>query len=339
MSTIDAFFSTWTCARATFGAGIPSTGETYDESSRLESLRSTLDQAAPQRHWSGAAAATYGAVNAEHQRVIGEMGSLDRLLAKQVDQSAPIVATGRRELDAVRQWVLAAAAGVPPNQAGQRMLDAISARGLGQISEIITQSNRELASVGERVRSIGDQYRALGAGQKFGNAPEDAIHAVDLKQAPPPPPYPINEVIAEATDLDGNHIVLRRGYYDETTQRGFGWDKAYWRHHVVNPNVFTDLISHSRPISNDGGTVVYEVPINRVHCSSGTLGKPDCQDTGESVTMRIVAKINEGNPAVPGGGQKGVISMYPLAGGSGVVEVKPGWTLTPPWVNNNVPIN
>jgi hypothetical protein len=27
------------------------------------------------------------------------------------------------------------------------------------------------------------------------------------------------------------------------------------------------------------------------------------------------------------------------SGGSGVVEVGPGWTLTPPWVNNNVPIN
>jgi hypothetical protein len=26
-------------------------------------------------------------------------------------------------------------------------------------------------------------------------------------------------------------------------------------------------------------------------------------------------------------------------GGSGVVEVEPSWTLTPPWVNNNVPIN
>ena len=38
-------------------------------------------------------------------------------------------------------------------------------------------------------------------------------------------------------------------------------------------------------------------------------------------------------------GTVGVITMYPLPGGSGVVEVKPGWTLTPPWVNNNVPIN
>jgi hypothetical protein len=108
---------------------------------------------------------------------------------------------------------------------------------------------------------------------------------------------------------------------------------------IVNPKVFEDLISHSRPVSNDNGTLVYEVPINRVHCTKGVLGIVDCQDTGESVTMRIVANINEGRPDVPDGGQKGVISMYPLAGGSGVVEVKPGWTLCPPWVNNNVPIN
>jgi hypothetical protein len=31
--------------------------------------------------------------------------------------------------------------------------------------------------------------------------------------------------------------------------------------------------------------------------------------------------------------------MYPLAGGSEVVEVEPKWTLTPPWVNNHAPIN
>lgn len=169
------------------------------------------------------------------------------------------------------------------------------------------------------------------------------IQAVDnhtFKEDPPPTgSYPVNEVIAEATDLDGNHVVLRRGYYDERTQQGFGWDKAFWRHHVTNPNVFKDLISHSRPISNKDGTLVYEVPINRVHCAQGPFGIADCEDTGESLTMRIVVNINEGRAGIPDGGQKGVISMYPLEGGSGVVEVEPGWTLCPPWVNKNVPIN
>lgn len=339
MSTVDAFLATWTRTRTTFGEGVPRSGEGFDQSSRLNQLRSTLDGADPQRHWSGAAATRYGAVNSEHQRVVGEIATLDKQLARQIDQSAQIVTAGRRELDSVRRWVLAAAASVPDNQAGRHMLAAISARGLAQISDVMIRADGELGVVGERIRTIGARYHELGAGQRFGGMAEDAIQAVDFKQAPPLSEYPINEVIAEATDLDGNHVVLRRGYYDENSQRGFGWDKAYWRHHLVNPNVFTDLVSHSRPISNDGGTLVYEVPINRVHCSRGFLGIPDCQDTGESVTMRIVANINEGNPAVPGGGQKGVISMYPLTGGSGVVEVRPGWTLTPPWVNNNVPIN
>jgi hypothetical protein len=178
----------------------------------------------------------------------------------------------------------------------------------------------------------------------FGTPPKDNhVHAVDhhtFKQDPPPAtPYPINEVLAEATDLDGNHVLLRRGYYDATTKRGFGWDKAYWKHGVVNPNVFKDLISHNRPKSKDGTVLTYEVPINRVHCTTGPLWIANCQDTGESVTMVIKVDTRTGSPDVPDGGQKGVITMYPLPGGSGVVEIKPGWTWTPPWVNNNVPIN
>ena len=213
----------------------------------------------------------------------------------------------------------------------------------------IRQSATQLVGVDQQV---ADKVTAAVAGIRDtfppnpsnGTPRKPKIQAVDnhtFKQDPPPqpPPYPMNEVIAEATDLDGNHVVLRRGYYDERAQHGFGWDKAYWRHHVTNPNVFKDLISHSRPISNRDGTLVYEVPINRVHCSKALFGIVDCEDTGESVTMRIVANINEGNPDVPDGGQKGVITMYPLEGGSGVVEVEPNWTLTPPWANKNVPIN
>jgi hypothetical protein len=155
----------------------------------------------------------------------------------------------------------------------------------------------------------------------------------------PPPPYPVNEVIAEATDLDGNHIILRRGYYDARTGNGWGWDKAYWKHGVVNPNVFKDLISHSRPIHQPDGTLRYDVPINRVHCTKGPLGMANCQDTGESLTMRIVVDPSEGRAGVPDGRQKGMITMFPLEGGSGVLKLGKDWTWTPPWVNNNVPIN
>lgn len=175
-------------------------------------------------------------------------------------------------------------------------------------------------------------------GRGFSEPPE-SVHAMDVPLAPPPDPsYPVNDVIAEATDLDGNHVVLRRGYYNAATKDGFGWDKVYWKHGLINPNVFKDLISHAHPEENQGGTLVYEVPINKAHCTSGFLGLPSCTDTGESLTMRIVANTNPSYD-VPGGGQKGVITMYPLPGGSGVVEVEKNWTLTPPWVNRYAPIN
>jgi hypothetical protein len=52
-------------------------------------------------------------------------------------------------------------------------------------------------------------------------------------------------------------------------------------------------------MKNEGGTLIYEVPINRVHCTTGFLGTVDCQDTGESVTMRIVANPTKATPVPP----------------------------------------
>lgn len=78
---------------------------------------------------------------------------------------------------------------------------------------------------------------AGGGGRGFAESPE-TIQALDVPLAPPPDPsYPVNDVIAEATDLDGNHVVLRRGYYDG--KRGFGWDKIFHKHGITNPSVRT----------------------------------------------------------------------------------------------------
>ncbi|GFM16338.1 MULTISPECIES: EspA/EspE family type VII secretion system effector [Mycobacteriaceae] len=167
MSVLDAFLSTWSNARATFGEGVPQPGTGYDQSAPLTTLKSDLDQAAPGTHWSGGAATVYGNANTEHQRVIGELGGLDRRLAAKVDQSAQIVAAGRQDLDAVRKWVLDAAASVPKNRAGEQMLVPIVSRGLGRLSDIVTRRNGELSTVGGDIRTIGSEYQALGTDQKF----------------------------------------------------------------------------------------------------------------------------------------------------------------------------
>ena len=46
MSVLDAFLSTWSNARATFGEGVPQPGTGYDQSASLTTLKSDLDQAA-----------------------------------------------------------------------------------------------------------------------------------------------------------------------------------------------------------------------------------------------------------------------------------------------------
>jgi hypothetical protein len=128
----------------------------------------------------------------------------------------------------------------------------------------------------------------------FTDSPADrSVQALDSPLQPPPgPSYPVNDVIAEATDLDGNHVILRRGYFDG--KRGFGWDKIYHKHGVTNPNVFSDLISHSRPIKSEDGELVYRVRINRARCASKLGGLVvSCEDTGESLEMMIVVDTTE----------------------------------------------
>ncbi|MDT5112087.1 MAG: hypothetical protein QOE20_3977 [Mycobacterium sp.] len=170
MGVLDGFLSTWSNAKATFGEGAPQGGAQFDASGPLNQLKSDLDSAAPGSRWTGTAAAAYGAANSEHQRVIGELGGLDKRLAVHVDESARIVTAGRNELDAVRKWVVDAAGNVPNNAEGQRMLVPIVNKGIGQVVDIVQKTNGELGSIAGKVRGIRGEYAALG-NQKF--APKD----------------------------------------------------------------------------------------------------------------------------------------------------------------------
>ena len=167
MSVLNAFLSTWSNARQTYGEGTPQTGAQYDGSSTLNQLQSTVQTAAPGSKWTGGAANAYGAANTEHGRVLGQLAGLDQRLSAHVDQSAEVVAAGRRDLDAVRKWVVDAAASAPQNAAGERMQMAIVQKGISQVQEIIQRSNGDLNAIGGKIRGLGDEYQALG-NQKFG---------------------------------------------------------------------------------------------------------------------------------------------------------------------------
>lgn len=201
---LGGFLSTWTQARTTFGEGVPEPGATFDNSAALQHLEADTRAAAPASVWSGAAADAYDAKNAEQVRTLSRMAELDQSIGVEVDRSAAVVAHGRQQLDSIKDWVLAAAGSVPKGPAGEQMLVPIVARGCSDITEIVTTSNSELATIAARIRTLGSEYGTLGRpGEPMqGNPPpldplEEILRRYQVEEDPGgtrewEPPWPLN---------------------------------------------------------------------------------------------------------------------------------------------------
>lgn len=195
VGAVDGFLATWSRARATFGEGVPQAGAEFDESARLRSLQGDVEAAAPTSDWTGAAADTYADENLHQGRTLGAMADLDRRLAAEVDRSATVVAAGRRDLDAVKQWVLDAAATAPSEQ----MTWPVVSKGASDLAEIIERSHGDLSAIAERMRALEGEYAELGRptegdaapvsflgdGKDDKDVPETALDLADIVQLPP----------------------------------------------------------------------------------------------------------------------------------------------------------
>ncbi|MGW0159738.1 EspA/EspE family type VII secretion system effector [Mycobacterium sp. NPDC003323] len=284
MGVLDAFLSTWSNARNTFGQGVPQDGSGFDQSVALTALQQRLDAAAPGARWTGTAASAYDAVNNEHRRVIGALADLDRRLRDQIDMSARVVSAGRTGLDEVRRWVTDAAASVPRNPAGERMLVPIVSKGIGEVSDIVLSSNRELDAIGATIRTLGDEYITLGD-QKFGgrdqpdtdakhepSAPyERALRDAGLLSGPPP----------EGLYREWLHNAERQGLPPETIV-----DIA--RRHDITPSSF-DVLSGMQRVKDPDGKTFFQLP-------NGTSG----EDARKAVLMTYIfnagTDYGEGTP-------------------------------------------
>jgi hypothetical protein len=166
VSVLDGFLATWSDAKATFGEGTPETGAKFDQSGPLLTAQANVESAAPGSTWSGRGASAYGTANTEHGAVLGKVAGLDQRLSGQVNQSSEVVAAGRRDLDSLRQWVVDAAAAVPPGKNRDQMLLPIVQKGLGQLTDIVRKSNGDLGKIGAEIRALDAEYKAL-ANQRF----------------------------------------------------------------------------------------------------------------------------------------------------------------------------
>jgi hypothetical protein len=173
VGALDAFMSTWSNARSTLGEGIPQDGAQFNKSSQLRQAQSGVESAAPGSRWTGSAADAYADANSNQGRVLGQMAGLDQRLGAEVDRSAAVVAAGRQNLDQVKQWVLDAAASVPQGADREQTLMPIARKGIGDVADVVKQTNSDLDAIGARIRALGNEYKVLGGDKKDGKDPKD----------------------------------------------------------------------------------------------------------------------------------------------------------------------
>jgi uncharacterized protein YukE len=162
VSVLDAFLSTWECARKTFGEGTPLGGDAFDGSAHLRTLQRDVEAAAQTPDWTGPAAERYTDANQRQGRTLGALADLDQQLRAEIERSAEVVTAGRRDLDAVRERVLAVASTLPNDAEGQRMLLPLIRNGSVEITEIVQRSHDDMSAVAERIRRIDGQYQTVG---------------------------------------------------------------------------------------------------------------------------------------------------------------------------------
>ncbi|MCX8556964.1 EspA/EspE family type VII secretion system effector [Mycolicibacterium mucogenicum] len=130
MGALDAFNAIWSQSRATFGEGVPVDGTEYDKSSaQFRDLQSKTQSAAPGPQWTGSASDAYADANDAHARKFGRMAELDQKMGVEITRSAEAVLAGRRQLEAVRQWVNDVASGLPKTAAGDAQLFSAVSKG------------------------------------------------------------------------------------------------------------------------------------------------------------------------------------------------------------------
>ena len=105
MEPLDAFLLMWERARATFGEGVPHDRTEFDKSAELRGLQDQVKAAGPGSHWTGGAADRYADANHQHAQALGRLADLDKRVGDELERSADVVTGGRRELDALKQWV------------------------------------------------------------------------------------------------------------------------------------------------------------------------------------------------------------------------------------------
>lgn len=183
MGALDAFYSTWSNARETFGQGTPQDGTQFDASSTFQQAKSAVEAAGPGSNWRGPASEAYGAKNKQYAVVFGKLADLDKRMATEVTNAANVVTAGRQHLDEVKSWVTSMANSIPSGTSAadrDNKLLRIATTGISEVSTIVQRSTGEMNTIGGRVSGINGEFQALDSqlgNLKEGTDPNDVLGA------------------------------------------------------------------------------------------------------------------------------------------------------------------
>ena len=159
MSLVEAFLSTWSAARATFGDDLPLDGGfPGDVVSRLQS---EVAGAGPGSSWGGRSADAYHELNTQHAQSFTALADLDRRLTAHLDELAAVVAAGREQLEDLRGWVVDVADSVPPDVVPDDVLAPVVGQAVDRLVEIITRSHASVTALAADIEHVADGYRSV----------------------------------------------------------------------------------------------------------------------------------------------------------------------------------
>lgn len=125
--------------------------------------------------------------------------------------------------------------------------------------------------------------------------------------------YPVNQVLRSETDHCGHKALLRRGYFNGDSGKGWGFDKMYHKHNLKQTGVFAFIVHNPDCGRLQGGTTQkYDAYAHRIECSLLGCEVTDIRHVWLSVDRRALypSEISPEDRRKNISGQKGVITAF-----------------------------
>ncbi|MFD1242951.1 hypothetical protein [Arthrobacter ulcerisalmonis] len=155
------------------------------------------------------------------------------------------------------------------------------------------------------------------------------LGAAPASAAQPPPGYPTSQVMATASNPTLGSIQIRRGFYDNAIDQGWGMDKAWNKHNIWSVEAMRRVML-STNITPQGLQYLLKAYAGKYQCSGSTCTLTDQREVRGIYDTQSYTNYY----GWPVGGKMGQLTMYCYQGGELLCPNWVTYSITNPGVNN-----